>query len=245
MGCKTSDDARILQLLNERGFGRKYTGNANEQFYFGVGDTIAFADSINPEIAGSVRIRMDGTVTFPQLGETYVAGLTSHEIEAMLSRRMGHYYKMVDITVQPGAVQSKWIYIQLDTDKHIRMPFQGDQTLYDVMQKTKYDSILVDMDDIRVIRSDPAHPLVIHCDIHDMIHYGESRDNILLKEDDIIYFTPSLIGYLTIFVRTLLAPLDPIANLFNRVQYIDRTIETFDEGYNYNNRRRGGLYGYY
>jgi hypothetical protein len=122
--------------------------------------------------------------------------------------------------------------------------FEGDQTLFDVIQKSPYDTIDMDMSNIKVIRADPVHPLVISCNMHDMIHYGNSRDNILLKEDDIVYFTPSLIGHLKNFVKMLLSPIKPVAQLFTGVRQIDQSIETFGDPYAYG-RGRGRRYSYY
>ena len=241
-GCLATDDARVLQLLNERGFGRKYTGNANEVFYYGVGDSLQYSDEYNEDLSGNVTIRMDGTAMFPLIGETYIAGLTSREIASMLNLRLGHYYKFVNIQVSPSQITSKRIFIQLDTDRHYMREFQGDQTLYDVIMDVNYDSIDVDLDNVKVIRSDPVNPLVIYCDMDDMIYNGNSRDNILIKEDDIIYFTPSWVGYLKRFVKTLLSPVQPVAQLFLGVQQIDYSIETFGEDYAYN---RGGRFNRY
>ncbi|MHC4944587.1 MAG: polysaccharide biosynthesis/export family protein [Planctomycetota bacterium] len=241
-GCVTSDDARVLQLLNERGFGRKASGNCNEVFYFGIGDSFSITDKLNPELRGTQTIRMDGTVDLPQLGETYVAGLTAKEIASMLNIRYGHYYKYVNIQVKPRRVISKKIFIHLDTDKHITKKFQGGQTLYDVLMSVKYNSIDVDLDNVKVIRPDPVHPLVIYCDMDSMIHHGNSRDNIIIKEDDIIFFTPSLIGYFKLLVKTLTSPLQPLVQLFNAANRIDILTETFGD----DDRYRGGrYYGYY
>lgn len=240
IGCTLSDDARILQVLNERGFGRKYSGNCNEVFYFGIGDAFSFKDKYNPELRGKAKIRMDGTVDFPQLGETYVAGFTAQEISSMLNIRFGHYYKYVNVKVEPLASKSKRYFVHLDTDKHLVRPFKGDMTLYDVIIAARYNSIDVDLNNVKVIRCDPVHPLVIYCDMAAMIHNGNSRDNILIKEDDIIYFTPSIIGYFKRLVKTLVSPLQPVVSLFNAVNRIDRMVNTFGD-----ERYYGRYYGYY
>ncbi|MBU0755287.1 MAG: polysaccharide biosynthesis/export family protein [Planctomycetes bacterium] len=240
-GCVISDDARMLQLLNERGFGRKYSGNCNEVYYYGIDDSFNIKDEYNPELRGTFKIRMDGTVDFPELGETYVAGFTSQEIASMLNIRYGHYYKHVKVEVSPRKTSSKKFFIHLDTDRHMTKKFEGDQTLYDVIMSTKFSSIDVDLDNVKVIRSDPVHPLVIYCDMDAMIHHGDSRDNILIKEDDIIFFTPSIIGYFKQLVQTLVSPLQPVVSLFNAVNRIDRMADTFGD-----NRQQGGrYYGYY
>jgi protein involved in polysaccharide export with SLBB domain len=239
-GCSSTDDARVLQVLNERGFGRKYSGNANETFYFGVGDSFTYSDSFNKELKGNGKIAMDGTVFFEELGETYVAGLTSKEIASMLDQRYSHYYKFVDVTVKPKTTKSKKIFIYVSTDRHAKKTFTGDMTLYDIITSVKYDSIVVDMRNIKVVRADPVNPMVIYCNMHDMIHNGNSRDNILLKENDIIYMTPSIVGHLKNFVNMLVTPLKPIAQLFTQVNKIDRMMDTFSGDEYYNNNR-----GYY
>ena len=239
-GCYTTDDARMLQVLNERGFGRKYTGNANEVFYFGVGDLIKFQDKDNPELSGTARVRMDGTVDFPMLGETYVAGLTSREIAAMLNMRLGQYYKYVNIAVSPAQVVSKRIFIQVDTNVHIVKQFKGDMTLFDVLQSVHYDSMLVDLDNVKVIRADPVHPLVMYCDMDAMISDGNSRDNILVKEDDIIYLTPTFIGYVVRVVRWFIEPLRPIAELWGTARSVYYSWSSPYYGYGYGRRRYGG-----
>lgn len=225
--CTTTNDARVLQLLNERGFGRAASGNCNECFYFGIGDSISITDKFNPELKGRYTIRMDGTVDLPLLGETYVSGFTPKEIASMLNMRFSHYYRYVALTVVPGRITSKKFYIHLDTDKHIVKKFTGGQTLYDVLMGIRYNSIDVDLDNIKVIRSDPVHPLVIHCDLDQMIHHGMSRDNILIKEDDIIFFTPSIVGYFKQLVKTLVSPLSPLVQLFSGVNRLDYLSDSF------------------
>lgn len=234
-GCKVTDDARVLQLLNERGFGRAASGNCNETFYFGIGDSIKMKDKFNPELKGLYKIRMDGTVDFPQIGETYVAGFTAKELASMLNMRYGHYYKYVAVTIEPTRITSKKYFVHLDTDKSYMKPFKGGQTLYDILMTIRYNSIDVDLSNVKVIRSDPVHPLVIYCDMDAMINDGDSRDNILIKEDDIIYMTPSLIGYFKRFVKMLVSPLQPLTNLVNSVNRIDILMDTFGDPY-YNQR---------
>jgi len=242
-GCKITDDARVLQLLNERGFGRRASGNCNETFYFGIGDSMKMMDKFNPELKGIHTIRMDGTVDFPQIGETYVAGFTAKEIASMLNMRFGHYYKYVAVTVTPGKIKSKKYFVHLDTDKSYMKPFQGGQTLYDILMTIRYNSIDVDLSNVKVIRCDPVHPLVIYCDMDAMIHEGDSRDNILIKEDDIIFMTPSLIGYFKRLVKTLISPLQPLVSLVTSVNKIDILMDTFgDPYYNQNNRNRNRRY---
>lgn len=69
--CNVSSapDKRLLQYLNRDGFGNRYTGNAEEENYVTIGDTIAFVDVIRPdELSSTQKVDIDGTVLLPDLG---------------------------------------------------------------------------------------------------------------------------------------------------------------------------------
>ena len=65
----TAPDKRVLQYLNTDGFGKRYTGNAEEENYVTIGDSIIYTDSFHPELSGSARERRSsrrtGTPTAP------------------------------------------------------------------------------------------------------------------------------------------------------------------------------------
>ena len=72
--CNTYPDKRLLQYLNTDGFGKRYTGNAEEENYITIGDRITVTDSFNIEIEDiSRRVDIDGTVQLPELGATACA----------------------------------------------------------------------------------------------------------------------------------------------------------------------------
>ena len=74
-GCSSfGDDARVLQVLNQRGFGRP-TQDANRQYYLGIGDGVIVRSTEYQEYSGqSEVIRMDGTITLADLGSWPAVG---------------------------------------------------------------------------------------------------------------------------------------------------------------------------
>ncbi len=48
-GCSSTmvQDKRILQYLNQEGFGKRYQGNAQEQNYVTIGDTITWDETLS------------------------------------------------------------------------------------------------------------------------------------------------------------------------------------------------------
>ncbi len=228
----TSDDARVLQTLNQRGFGRASL-DANRQYYIGIGDGLVLRDINHAEYNNVAEaVRMDGVITLPQVGEVYVNGLTPAEASEVVQLRYSDFVKDtsgMEINVQ--SIKSKGFYVVTVEKKQARrLPFQGDVLLIDAMEKSKFDPILTDTEDVRVIRGDPENPLVISCDYDAIIEQGLTRDNILIRENDVIYLTPSVIGYVTRFVQILLAPLKPLQQLIQGANNTIAITDSFGQG---------------
>jgi protein involved in polysaccharide export with SLBB domain len=231
-GCQTPDDARVLQVLNQRGFGRP-TQDANRQYYVGIGDSIVVRDTIHPEYSGmSETVRMDGVVTLSDVGEVYVNGLSPDEVTEVIRLAYSRYVNDTSgISVRVTGIQSKRYYVSgLPPNKPRAMNFRGDELLVDALIKAAIDEIKVDTENILVLRGDPENPLVISCNYEDIIERGLTRDNILIRENDIIYLTPSIVGWMTYGVSVLVAPLTPIQSLIFGYNNIISVTDSFGQG---------------
>lgn len=230
-GCQAGDDARVLQVLNQRGFGRP-TRDANRQYYVGIGDQLNVSAPGLADYNGQAEsVRMDGTITLQDVGEIYVNGLSPDEVTEVV--RQAYSVMLNDtssIVVRVVGIQSKRYYISgLPPRKSSSRPMKGDELLVDVMIASNLDATLVDTDEILVIRGDPENPLVIVCDFDDIIERGLTRDNIQIRENDIIYLSPSVIGWLTYGVEILISPLKPIQSLVFGANNIVSTAGSFGQ----------------
>ena len=238
--CQSSDDARVLQTLNQRGFGRP-TQDANRQYYVGIGDTIAIQDSIHTEYNGvSETVRMDGVITLPEVREVYVNGLSPDQITELLRLKYAQFVTdSSGLTIRVVGLNSKRYYVSgLPPRKPNSIKFEGDTLLVDAMIKAVIDPVLVDCTRIKVIRGDPENPLVIVCNYEAIIEEGLTRDNIQIRENDVVFLTPSIIGYITAFVEALIAPIKPITSLFINTNNVIAVSDSFGKGtvgYGYNN----------
>src|SRR5436190_14421168 len=86
--CNSMPDKRVLQYLNTDGFGNRYSGNAEEENWVAIGDSIGINDPFQPELViETTPVDIDGTVILPELGAVVVAGLTRSQIEALLMEK--------------------------------------------------------------------------------------------------------------------------------------------------------------
>ncbi|MFG0319032.1 MAG: polysaccharide biosynthesis/export family protein, partial [Planctomycetota bacterium JB042] len=236
--CRTFDDARVLQALNQRGFGRKYVGDANEVLTVGIGDSFTIGDVNNPDIVGNFTVRLDGAITVPLIGEVFVAGFTTDEIASALELRFREYFTTPRIQVELVAITSKRYFLRGEVLTQGEQILTKDTTVWDAVMGTGVP-ITADISDIYVVRADPRYPLIIPVDLGKMLRHGDSRDNILLREDDIVVVRPNLAGWIRRGVELLLAPIAPLTQL-------GLSLETLDElGDDNDDRFRGGRgFGY-
>lgn len=227
-GCVTTDPARTQQLLNQRGFGSRYVGDTNEQYYLGIGDNILVSDEQHPEFNDSFRVRPDGVIDPKNIGEVFVAGLSVPDVEETLTRRYREFNTTAQIDVQLVTSTSKFYYIDGEVGGGGRRPFEGDTSLF----KAVFDAaptLLSDDDAIRLIRADPYHPLVVEFDYDDMLEGGWSLANVELRENDIIYVPPNVFGYLTIFTQQLFSPLTVVVSSILDINRLAFAFDTFGD----------------
>jgi protein involved in polysaccharide export with SLBB domain len=205
--CSTQPDKRILQLLNTSGFGKSYTGNAEEENYITIGDTLSVTDTYQPQdLKASERVAIDGTVLLPVIGAVSVAGMTRTEIEAFLMDKYSPYYDLLDIKVRIVSSRGKFFFIYGEVKKQGRQNLSGDLTIWEAVMGASPDNETANIGRVKLIRADPRDPTIVYVDIGQLIETGDSTFNIKVKELDIIYVPPTMLAQVGYFINTLLFP---------------------------------------
>ena len=209
--CSTQPDKRILQLLNTSGFGKSYTGNAEEENYITIGDTLVVTDTYQPtDLGANERVGIDGTVLLPVVGAVNVAGMTRTEIEAFLMDKYSPYYDLLDIKVRIVSTSGKYYFIFGEVQGEGRQLLPGDLTIWEAVMAAVPDDETANLGRVRLIRADPRDPLIVHVDIGDLIEHGDSTYNIKVHELDIIYVPPTMLAEFAYFLRGLLFPVEEV-----------------------------------
>ncbi|MAF65765.1 MAG: hypothetical protein CMJ84_08920 [Planctomycetes bacterium] len=202
--CSSYPDKRLLQYLNTDGFGKRYTGNAEEENYITIGDTLQIFDSYHSkELGADVVVDIDGTVLLVELGAVQVAGMTRTEIEALLMEKYSPYFDLLDVKVRINA-KGKNYFVFGEVNGEGEKPFKGDLTLFEAVMPI-YKSDSANLGRVQLIRADPRDPRIITADLTDMFR-GDSTFNVHVQELDIIYVPPTMLAQLGYFIDTLLFP---------------------------------------
>ena len=208
--CSTAPDKRLLQYLNTSGFGKDYIGDAEEENYVMLGDTVQVYDVLHgDEINVAQRVDIDGTVLLPEIGPTVVAGYTRAELQAYLTENFIPYFDETDIQVQIQA-RGKVFYIYGEVGRKGEQNFNGDVTIWEAVMQASPDEDSANLGRVKLIRPDPVEPFIMYVDINDMIEHGDSTGNVKVKELDIIYVPPTFLAEIGYFVRALIQPLTSV-----------------------------------
>lgn len=208
----TSPDKRLLQYLNQEGFGNRYTGNAEEENYITIDDTVDITDSYHPDeltLSGLV-VDIDGTIVLPELGAVHVAGQTRSELEAYLLEKYSPYYTKLDIRVKIRT-QGKVFFIFGEVANRGAQPFRGDLTVFQAVMGAVPDDRTANLGRVQVIRPDPRDGYTIYVNIDDMFQH-DSTSNVHIQERDIIYVPPTMVAEFGYFLSAMIFPITQVLN---------------------------------
>ena len=221
-GCASStlQDRRILQYLNQEGFGKRYQGNAQEQNYVTIGDAITYADTYNADVRGTEVVDVDGTIVLPEAGSVFVAGMTRNELESYLTQKLSPYFVETDVTVRITTGGAKVFYVWGEVTNPGAKPYLGDTTVLDAVLAAKPEKFTSNLGRVKVIRADPRNPLVIPVDVAAMWRSGDSTYNVQIQEFDIVYVPPTFLKQIADVVSGILVPVvSPIREIWQFIWF--------------------------
>ena len=235
--CQSSPDKRILQSLNTEGFGKRYSGNVEDENYVTIGDQISINDAYHAELRVTDQVDIDGTLILPELGAVAVAGFTRTELEAFLTEKFSPYYEQLDISVKINA-QGKQYFIFGEVGGEGAQNFPGDLTIFEAVMQAGPSDDSANLGRVRLIRADPRDPLVIMVNVAEMLRSGDSTYNVLVQENDIIFVPPTFMAQLGIFIRGLINPITQV------LRDISRALNPNQFGFGGQGRGRRGAGGF-
>jgi protein involved in polysaccharide export with SLBB domain len=198
-------------------------------------DTLQITSRRVPEINSPTpqRIRPDGKINLPLLGEIDVANKTPKEIELAIIEAARKYYDEADATVTVTAYESQRFYVYGQVSTPGPVPWTGHDTLLDALSKA-HPTPLAWPERIIVVRgvepqedrptsrpakgSDSYELTGVHKESKEsprykmtinlmaMVSSGDLTNNILLKPNDIVFVQPNPFAEVGLALEALFLP---------------------------------------
>jgi polysaccharide biosynthesis/export protein len=108
---------------------------AAEDYRIGAGDLVKIAVFGSPDLGTEARVSQSGSLTVPLIGPVQVAGLSTAEVESLLSRRFveGNFLRQAQVSVLVTEYDSQKIAVLGHVVKPGQYPLRASTTVLDVL----------------------------------------------------------------------------------------------------------------
>jgi polysaccharide export outer membrane protein len=181
------------------------------------------------------RIRPDGYITPPLIGNVFIAGKTCDQISAEMETLARKYYDDADITVRVSGFYSKKIYVFGEVFSPGPYPYNGANSILGTLAAAQ-PTRLADPSRIQIVRPNKDGDLVrrMTVSVDSMIQEGNTSLDAVLESGDIIYVPPNSLASVGLALQQLLLPIQPAAATVSGPADIEETTQGTTYG------RKGG-----
>jgi polysaccharide export outer membrane protein len=176
-------------------------------------DTLAIRVKDNPDLDTQVIVRPDGNISFPLLGDVYVAGHSPLEIREKLWKLLGTYIRELPleaIEVQVVGFNSKKLFVYSEKIGIREIPYTGGTTLLSAISQSGLLRSTADLKDIKVVRAtneERNEPQRLVVNLDDILKEGKGNMNIVLRENDVVYIPNKLLAKIGYALNEVLFPM--------------------------------------
>ncbi len=153
-------------------------------YIIGEGDALQISVWGEEQLSVSVRVRPDGRITIPALGEVTAAGLTPNELQALLSKKLTKFVKNPPVvTVIVAEITNNKVFV-----------FGGGVTpgVYNLDRRTTLLELLCQVSDVKSADLKRAYVLrngkKIKEDFHRLFVDGTISEDMVIEPNDVIFF---------------------------------------------------------
>jgi polysaccharide biosynthesis/export protein len=206
LGKKEADDADLEDILGKTAsftvaqYLAKYSDankdDAQSDYRVGGYDVLSITIYEEKELSrDSIRIAADGLISFPLIGRMKVGGLTTSEIEKLISKKLaaGEYMNDAHVSVMVVKYESSKYSVLGAVKKPGSYALQAKEKILDSISKAggidadkgeKQDAMI-----IRTINTGQLHEskIVINLDLQGLLKGKDQISNIFLVDRDVIY----------------------------------------------------------
>ena len=189
--CKIVLFAAVLFLLHPSVL------RAQGEYLVGPGDVLSIEVFGEKDLSGTVTVSQDGKIKNILLGDVMVDGLTTGQIEDLLTKQLGKEY-LVDpkVTVSVQEYKSHKVYVLGEVDKPGTYALTTKSRLLDILLKAGGPTSNAG-DNVSILRREGGTLDHIKVDITRLFVDGDLSQNIPIKDGDIIYVSREEKGNIT------------------------------------------------
>lgn len=159
--------------------------NLPAEYTIGPDDVLQIRVWREPDVSvDSLVVRADGKISAPLLGEVYASGLSTSELEDVLTAKFKRYINNPVVTVIAREIRSRRIYLIGGVGRPGSMPLMGGMTALDAIAEAGGLTDYAKAKKISILRDTPQGRVRIPFNYADVLKGKEPGGDIPLKAGD-------------------------------------------------------------
>jgi protein involved in polysaccharide export with SLBB domain len=204
-----SQDGRASSSSQDSTAAVQQAPSEEESYVLQRGDEVTVKVFNLPELEDTLRIRPDGKISLTLVDDVQAAGLTTMELDGVLTRRFSEFYRDPQVTVIVREFANQKVYVAGEVERPGLVPLVGDLTaLTAVLQAGGFKSSARTDNVILLRNGGNDQPVVTMLDLKDVIEHG--KPDVALHSFDVIYVPMSRIAKVDQFVDNYIRRVLPI-----------------------------------
>lgn len=208
---------KVIQPTPEESadYERPVKSDIHGQYLLEPSDVIRVEVRGHEDLSGTMQIRPDGKVTMPLIDDVQVSGLTPLQVDEMITEHLKKYLKEVDVSVSVLQFLSKQVHFIGPTGNAVQIPYSGEMTVLDLITRVGGIPQISAPENTVVVRGDINNPEMIKVNLKDVVYRGDFKDNIMLRENDIVILPANFFSQIGLTVDNFIRGASAPANALN------------------------------
>lgn len=157
-------------------------------YVIGHGDKLGISVYRNSDMDSSPQVDAMGNISIPLLGDMKVSGLTTYQLRDKITEGLRKYITNPQVTVTVSTYQSQKVTVMGEVSSPGILQLEQPQPISILITKCGGFTENANQENVTVIRKDPkGSQQIITVDVKKVFKEGDTKQNILIYKDDIIY----------------------------------------------------------
>jgi polysaccharide export outer membrane protein len=156
-------------------------------YVIGVADVLNITVWKDQELSSEARVRPDGTITMPLVGELRAAGRTADDLRQEIANKLTQYVKQAIVTVAVTEVNSYVFTVSGNVGQPGVYSAKHFVTVAEAIALAGGPNRYASSSDVEIIRQDHGKPRRIPIDYDSILHGDHPEQDIAVNSGDMIW----------------------------------------------------------
>jgi polysaccharide export outer membrane protein len=164
----------------------KDTEKTDASYVIGIADDLQISVWKEPDLSGPVVVRPDGMITLPVINDVHVDGLTTKQVQDILTEKLRRVVNTPQVTVIVRNIRSRKVFLVGQVGHPGALSLTGHETVLQVVAESGGLGPYAKAEKIYILRRTGGHQEKISFNYRKAIKGGDPKSDFQLETGDVI-----------------------------------------------------------